>query len=1003
MRTLLLAAAAVVLPWMLALSTPAYAQGALPTPSPEQLELLKNLSPDQRDAIMRQVTGGAGTGSLGGSSTTSRDRQTPDQNELDRQRAQAAELQRRIEERQDTDDAPLRNGLPILRGDDSVIVVIDLRRQQPDQQGQQPGGVGANGLPNGQGVPGMPGVVPGMAGVSGVQGVPGVVPGTAIGVDSNSMSGNATPAQQRLRTPELTQEEREKRQKFVDLVRSRNPYRLNPDGVLQLPGFAGIPLAGLTSLEATVRLQADPDLRDYDVNLIRLPLKKIGTEALKPFGYELFERSPSTFAPVTNVPVPADYVVGPGDQLEVQLYGTQNRTVTLEVGRDGRISFPELGPINVAGQRFTSVKDSIESRVERQMTGVRANVAMRDMRSIRVFVLGEATRPGSYTISGLGTITSALFAAGGVKPIGSLRNIELKRQGRVVRTFDLYDMLIRGDSTDDVQVLPGDVVFVPPVGSTISVSGEVRRPAIYEVKTETSVTDVVGLAGGLTAEADRSKASLTRIDEKQQRVVITVNLGQSGTLAQALRNGDVLQVSRLKPTLDSGVVVEGHVYSPATYAYHEGLRLSDVIRSVDELRPNADINYLLIRRELPPNREISVLSVDLGAALKSPGSAADALLMPRDRITVFDLETSRERVIRPVMNELRTQSNFGRPAEVVTVDGRVKVPGEYPLERGMRVSDLLRAGGNLSDSAYGGKAELTRYRVVNGDTRRTQQIEIDLAAVIRGDQSADVVLEPFDSLSIKEMPEWSAQGYMVLVGEVRFPGRYSIKQGETLSSVISRAGGLTEFAFPEGSVFTRWDLKEREQKQLDVFADRLQNDLVTLALQGAAANQAQAGTALTVGQSLLTQVRASQAVGRLVIDLPRALRAIPGSGADVILRDGDRLIVPKFQQEVTVIGEVQTATSHLYSPDLNRDDYIAQSGGVTRRADKKSIYVVRANGSVVAQQGGRWFSRTGVDIRPGDTIVVPLDTERMPALPFWQAVTQIIYNLAISAAAVNSF
>jgi protein involved in polysaccharide export with SLBB domain len=377
--------------------------------------------------------------------------------------------------------------------------------------------------------------------------------------------------------------------------------------------------------------------------------------------------------------------------------------------------------------------------------------------------------------------------------------------------------------------------------------------------------------------------------------------------------------------------------------------------------------------------------------------------MPRDRIVVFDLESGRERIIRPLLTELRTQANYSQPTEVVTVDGRVKVPGEYPLEPGMTVKDLIRAGGDLKDSAYGGMAELTRYRVVNGDARRTQQINVDLAAVLRGEQAANILLEPFDNLSIKEVPEWGSQEHIMLMGEVRFPGRYSIKRGETLRSVLARAGGLTELAFPEGSVFTRDELKEREQKQLDVLATRLQNDLATLALQGAAANQAQAGTALTVGQSLLAQVRASKAVGRLVIDLPRTMRGQPGSGADVILRDGDRLIVPKFQQEVTVIGEVQTATSHLYHPELARDDYISQSGGVTRRADRNKTFVVRADGSVVANEGGRWFSRSGVEIRPGDTIVVPLDTERMPALPFWQSVTSIIYNLAISAAAVHSF
>ena len=803
--------------------------------------------------------------------------------------------------------------------------------------------------------------------------------------------------------PPLLAEEREKREAVIDLVRSRNPYRLTSEGVLLLPGFSGIPLAGLTEFEATLRLQSEPQLEGYDVSVIRMPLRKTGVEALKPFGYDLFEHAPSTFAPVTNVPVPADYVVGPGDQLEIQLYGNQNRTLRLQVQRDGRVSFPELGPISVGGQLFSNVRSEIESRVERQMIGVRASVSMGDTRSIRVFVVGEARYPGSYTISGLGTITSALFAAGGVKPIGSLRKIQLKRQNNVVRTFDLYDMLIHGDATDDAKLLPGDVVFIPPVGPTITVQGEVRRPAIYEAKNETTPGQIVDLAGGLSPQADTSKVALTRINENRQRVVLNVDLTQQGGAGAGVRNGDVLQISRLKPTLDSGVVVEGYVHSPANYAYREGLRLSDVIRSVDELKPNADINYLMIRREVPPNREIAVLSADLGAALTQPGSPADVLLMPRDRIIVFDLESSRDHIIKPILTELRSQSNYARPSEVVSVDGMVHVPGDYPLEPGMRVRDLIRAGGNLKDSAYSGKAELTRYRVVNGDVRRTEQIEVDLAAVLRGEPAANVLLGPFDNLSVRQVPEWGSQDHMILAGEVRFPGRYSIRRGETLKSVIGRAGGLTELAFPEGSVFTRSELKEREQKQLDTLATRLQSDLSVLALQGAAANQAQAGTALSVGQSLLTQIRSATAVGRLVIDLPSVMRGQPGSSTDVILRDGDRLIIPKFQQEVTVIGEVQTTTSHLYRAGLSRDDYIAQSGGVTRRADHERTYVVRADGSVVANEGGRWFSRSGIEIRPGDTIVVPLDTERMPALPFWQAVTQIIYNLAISAAAVNSF
>jgi polysaccharide biosynthesis/export protein len=243
---------------------------------------------------------------------------------------------------------------------------------------------------------------------------------------------------------------------------------------------------------------------------------------------------------------------------------------------------------------------------------------------------------------------------------------------------------------------------------------------------------------------------------------------------------------------------------------------------------------------------------------------------------------------------------------------------------------------------------------------------------------------------------------------VRFPGRYDIKRGETLISVLARAGGLTEFAFPEGSVFTREELKRREQEQMDMLADRLQTDIAAAAVAGVAAGAGgtnnNSASAIAVSQSLLGQLRAQKAVGRLVIDLPRMMRNRSGSPADVILRDGDQLIVPRFQQQVTVIGEVQSATSHLYGPDLSRDDYIALSGGMTRRADRSKIYIVHANGSVVAAEGHRWFQTTGSDLRmkPGDTIVVPLDTERLPALPFWTAVTTIIYNVAIAVAAVHS-
>lgn len=802
--------------------------------------------------------------------------------------------------------------------------------------------------------------------------------------------------------PTYEPQERAELQRLIDLVRARNPYQLDRGGVLQLPGLGPIALAGLSDEQASRRLSAEPALLKLDVRLSRLPVRKQGVAGLKPYGYDLFNESPSTFAPVTDVPVPSDYIVGAGDELMVQLYGSQNRSFRLTVGRDGRVSFPELGPISVGGKSFNAVRADLESRVSRQMIGVRASVSMGDTRSIRVFVLGEAIRPGSYTVSGLGSITTALYASGGIKDTGSLRDIQLKRQGAVIRRLDLYDLLLRGDTSNDAKLLQGDVIFIPPVGATVAIDGEVKRPAIYELRGDAQAADLIALAGGLTNEADNSRVAMVRVNENRQRVVLNVPLNTADGRSQMLRNGDSLRVLRLRPTVDAGVSVEGHVFRPGLVAWREGLRLSDVIGSVDELKPNADLGYVLVRRELPPDRRVAVVSADLAAALRAPGSRADIQLAPRDRVTVFDAQASRRVVLDPLLEDLRRQARPDRPTEVVSVGGRVRAQGDYPLEPGMRISDLLRAGGNLQDAAFGGKAELTRYRS-NGDGRSTELVEVDLAAVLAGDANADLALQSFDYLNIKEVPEWSEQESVTLTGEVRFPGTYPIRRGETLKSVLDRAGGLSSLAFPSGAVFTRRDLQLREQEQIDRLAERLQSDLAASALQASQVNQEGSAQALAVGQGLLQQLKGSKAVGRLVIDLGQVLATRVGSVDDVVLRDGDRLVIPKTKQEVTVIGEVQNTTSHLYRANLTRDDYIGLSGGLTRKADRGRVYIVRADGSVVSSENNGWFRRGAmVEVKPGDTIVAPLDTERLPPLPLWQAVTSILYNVAVAVAAIGS-
>lgn len=944
------------------------------TPSADQVEMFRNLTPEQQRAVMESM--GAGQDGRSGTGVRSdRQLQFPE-----------TVSPRRIADEDDSEEESRDRsitGEPRLKGDDTILLSLELReferspeleraQAQAQQSAQQQGALATR-------QPSIPGQQPATPSNPGVADVP-----------------QGEPIQR-------TDEETSRLKDFRERILRRNPYKLDKWGILNVGELGPIPLAGLTVEQARQRLAAEVALQDFYVNVTRLPLRAIGSDALKPFGYDLFAGITSTFAPATDVPVPSAYVVGPGDNIEVQLIGNTKGRYSLVVGRDGRVNFPELGPIAVSGMRFEDMRSMIERRVSEQMIGTQASIGIGELRTIRVFVLGDAETPGSYTVSGLSTITNALFVSGGVKKIGSLRNIELKRNGATVTRLDLYDLLLKGDTRADARLLPGDVIFIPPVGATVSLTGEVRRPAIYELKNETTARDLISLGGGLTPHADPRLANLERVNDQRQRITVDVDVSQPSGLNAALQSGDVLRIPAIRPVLEDSVSLSGYVYRPGEFQYRPGMQLTDVISSIDELKPNADQHYVLIRRELPPDRKITVFSADLAKAVAAPNSSANFELAPRDRIYVFDVESGRDRIVEPLMRELRMQSSLDDPTREVSIAGKVKIPGKYPYEPGMRIEDLLRAGGTLDEAAYGGQAELTRYEVVNGESREAELIEIDLRRALAGDPAANIPLQPFDYLVIKEVPLWASQEEVDIRGEVKFPGRYPIHRGETLRSVMQRAGGVTDLAFVPGTVFTRMELKERERKQIETLASRMQSDVAQFSLQTAQETGKDAGQALAIGQSLLADLRNAKPVGRLVINLDESSRAKPGSERDIILKDGDSLVVPRITQEVTVIGEVQSTTSHLYDPSLGRNDYIQMSGGLTPRADDDRIYVVRADGSVIAGSGNSWFSGGKAEIRPGDTIVAPLDTERMRPLPFWTAVTTIIYNLAISAAAVNSF
>ncbi len=973
-----------------AFSTVSFAQSALN--SATGLALLHSLSSSQQQAIMSRIGGGAG---YGGSLLQPSGLMT--QSEL-----QQLEQQQAVQSKRQALTKSV-SVIPQLEGGDWVIVQIGVHLPPapasipPQLQASSAGGASAaqamsvSALQNG-------------ASGAMAQGVPiADIPATTNGLPQAEIQEIPTALMS------LSAAEQAQINAMMRSIRDHDPYQLTRNGMLDLPGLAPIDLLGLTPADATLRLSVVPALQNLQVRITFLPLKRTGEQALKPFGYDIFQQEASTLStlnPLSSVPVPSNYQVGPGDSIEVQLYGNQNRNYQLTVGRNGQINFPQLGPISVGGQLFSTVQAQIESRVAHQMIGVHASVTMAQTRAIQVFVMGDAFRPGVYTVSGLATMTSALYAAGGISKTGSLRRVQLIRDGQVIDTLDLYNLLIHGSTRHDAKLLQGDVVFVPPVGRTVAIDGEVQRPAVYEVRNETRPAQIVALAGGLKPNADLASATITRILPNGERVVLPLKLGPGGA-AEGLSNGDYIHVPRLKPSLDAAVTLQGNVYDPGIYAYQPGMRLTDVLRSVSELKPGSDLHYVLIRRELPPDRHVEAVSANLAQALAHPHSAANIRLMPRDQITVFNLTSSRAQIIGPILNALKAQSSAENPEQSVTVHGQVNVPGQYPLEPGMHIAGLIRAGGGLANDAYTGNAELARYVVDSKGVRRTQIYRINLAQALAGNPRDDLMLKPFDVLTIERVSQWGKQATVTLRGQVRFPGTYTIRPGETLKSVIERAGGLTPWAFPQGAVFTRVNLQRREQHEMNLLAQRMRVELGVLALRASVtATGGAAGAAantMIVAKSLLQQLRSERAVGRLVINLKKIIHGPVYSPDNVVLRNGDALYVPKFEQEVTVIGEVQDPTSHLYKPNLSRNAYIRLSGGFTSDADRDHIYVVRADGSVVAgNHSSFWFSHGGTQIRPGDTIVVPINAEKMLPLPFWQAVTGILYNVAIAAAAVHA-
>ena len=639
----------------------------------------------------------------------------------------------------------------------------------------------------------------------------------------------------------------------------------------------------------------------------------------------------------------------------------------------------------------------LQARISAQIIGTQVSISMGSLRSMQVFVLGEAFKPGAYTVSSLSTITHALVSSGGVSDIGSLRNIQLKRQGKLVATLDLYDLLLAGDTSNDVRVQAADVIYIPTVGDLASIEGQVLRPAIYELKGTESIQDLVELAGGMGPKAFAQSARLQRINFDGFMTTLDVDLTQSEDKSASLRGGDHLTVDAITNYKKDVVSLQGAVRHEGDFAWRDGMRVSDIVATRDKLNPDADLGAVMLVREIPNSADIEMLIFSFERVLADFSSEDNQRLMSRDKIIVLSAYGDRATQISPYITQLKRQATLGTSAKIVASGGTVRFPGEYPLVEGMSIDDLIRLSGGLVESAYSQSAEIARIDLSNPNRAVSSIVVSSLTG------SSTMALQPSDYVEFRTIPNFRETQTISLEGEFVFPGTYAFDKGENLSSVIQRAGGFTDEAFVGGSIFLREALKIREQQELDRLSKVLNDDLNADRLRDANSNIAVDDAQLTLQRNAIEALASAEAQGRLVIPL---MKIVNFSVDDVALKTNDRLLIPKFSQEVTVIGEVQRPTSYLFDASFSQADYLIQSGGIKPSADKRGIYVVKAGGQVVMPSRGFFkFRSASADIGPGDTIIVPLDTDdtRIRGIPLLAEVSTIIYQLALGAAAVNSF
>jgi protein involved in polysaccharide export with SLBB domain len=696
-------------------------------------------------------------------------------------------------------------------------------------------------------------------------------------------------------------------------------------------------------------------------------------------------------SPFPDVPVGPNYVLGPGDELRVTVWGSVEGTWEVEVDRDGNINLPKVGALGVTGLKFEELKEVLEKELSKYYTDFNMNVSMGQLKTIRVYVVGNAKAPGTYSVSSLSTIINVLVAAGGPSKSGTMRDIQLKRNGEIVGRLDLYDFLIRGDKTKDERVMPEDVIFIPPIGHIVGVAGDVSRPAIYELKGKAKVTDMIKLAGGTTASSYLQRIQVERVKGNESKVLLDLNLQKvKGKDDIYVEDGDILKIFSINAMVTNKVVLQGNVKRPGEYEWTPGMRVGDIIPSAESLLPNSLLDYGVIERIVPPDFHQEYTTFGLEEMLFNQSEKDNVALQPYDVITVYS---------KPEI----------KPQEIVRITGAVNRPGDFEFRQNMKVSDLIKLAGGLKRFAFTRTAELTRT-IPTQDGPRTEVITVDLGGALNCDPQCDVELREDDYLLVRSIPDWQLYKKVNIAGEVNFPGEYPLKKGETLSSLIERAGGYTDKAYLRGAVLVRESVRQVQQSQITDMVNRLERELNAMSTADAAsvidASEAKA-VAYQQDQkrTLIEGLRRIEAKGRMVVrlDTPKKLKNTP---YDITMEETDYLFIPSNPQTVQVLGAVYNPSSFIYIPKKDYSYYIQSAGGYSATADKGEVYVIKVDGSSVRPNKGwfgwnsdanQWVAGYAGIVEPGDTVIVPDRLSTWPWLPRVKDFTTVLYQVAVGA------